>query len=68
LWETVTAAIAAVAVTLLASWRYWRKFKTKLNRVTTFMVALEQALYDDKITEEEFRDLFEKFKKIIEDP
>ena len=68
MWETIIGVVATFAVTILASWRYWRKFKTKLNRITTFMVTLDQALYDDKITEEEFRDLFEKFKKIIEDP
>ena len=68
MWETVVGAIVTAAVTLLASWRYWTRLKTKLTAIREFIDTLDDALKDDKVTEEEYRQLWEKFKKLSEDP
>ena len=68
MWETIIGVVATFAVTILATWRHWRKFKTKLKAVREFVDTLDDALYDNSVSEEEYRALFEKFKKIIEDP
>jgi oligoendopeptidase F len=68
MWETVVGVIVIAAVTLLASWRYWIRFKAKLTAVREFIDTLDDALKDDKVTEEEYRQLWEKFKKLVEDP
>ena len=68
MWETVVGVIVTAAVTLLASWRYWTHFKTKLAALRDFIDTLDDALKDDKVTEEEYRQLWEKFKKLAEDP
>ena len=53
-------------VVLLASWAKWGRLKTKIKAVREFVVLLDEALYDDRVTEEEWQQLWEKFKKILE--
>jgi len=66
MWEEVISVVVTFAVVLLASWRYWGRFKAKLKAIREFIDELDDALYDDKISEEEYRKLWEKFKKIVE--
>jgi hypothetical protein len=40
-------------------------FKRKLKEVREAIDALDDALQDDKISEEEFREIWDKFKAII---
>jgi oligoendopeptidase F len=68
MWETVVGVIVTAAVTLLASWRYWARFKTKLAAIRDFIDTLDDALRDDTITDSEYQQLWEKFKKLVEDP
>jgi hypothetical protein len=67
MWETVVGVIVTAAVTLLASWRYWIRFKTKLTAIREFIDTLDDALKDDKVTNSEYEELWERFKKLVED-
>ncbi|MCK5612419.1 hypothetical protein KAR91_61675 [Candidatus Pacearchaeota archaeon] len=40
-------------------------FKAKLHQIRTFLDTVDDAVYDDDITEEEFRRSFEAFKKLV---
>ncbi|MEM2697957.1 MAG: hypothetical protein QXF17_01410 [Ignisphaera sp.] len=40
-------------------------FKSKLHAFRKFVDELDDALYDDKISEDEFRSLWERFKALI---
>jgi hypothetical protein len=64
----VVGVVVTAAVTLLASWRYWSRFKAKVSAVRGFVDALDDALKDDKVTEEEYKVLWERFKAVVEDP
>jgi hypothetical protein len=57
--------LATFLLGLIGSFVYWGKFKTKLHAVTNFLVEVDKAIYDNQITEEEFRRIYEAGKKII---
>jgi hypothetical protein len=40
-------------------------FKRKLRAIREAIDTLDDALYDNKITEDEYRAIWEKFKKIV---
>ena len=63
--ETVIGIIVSVAVTILAAWRKFEQFKQKLTDIREFVDALDDALKDSKITEEEWQALWEHFKKLV---
>lgn len=63
--ELVTAVIAivsAIGVSLVV----WNKFKYKLGEIRKFIDTLDDALYDNKVTEKEYQEIWESFKTIIE--
>lgn len=53
---TMVAAIATIASMLLGA--RWQLAKKKLSQIRTLIVKVDDALYDNKISEEEFRDIF----------
>jgi hypothetical protein len=57
----LNTALTAVATFFFA----WGIFKRKLRTIREAIDTLDDALYDDKITEDEYRAIWEKFKKII---
>jgi ribosome recycling factor len=63
--ETVIGIIVSVAVTILAARRKFEQFKQKLTDIREFVDALDDALKDSKITEEEWQALWEHFKKLV---
>jgi len=65
-WETVLGALAAFLVALAAAWRHWGRFKGKLRAVRELVDELDEALRDDRVTEEEWRRLWEKLKALVE--
>jgi len=62
--ELVTAIIAvasAIAVSLAA----WNRFKGKLSQIRKLVDDLDDALYDDKLSEEEYRKIWEYFTEVV---
>jgi hypothetical protein len=57
--------LATFLLGLIGSVAYWAKFKTRLHAVRNFVDAVDESIYDDKITEQEFRTTWEAGKKII---
>jgi len=52
----IVAAIISIAVILLGA--RWQLAKKKLSQVRTLIDKVDDALYDDNISEQEFRDIF----------
>ena len=52
----IVAAIISIAVILLGA--RWQLAKKKLRQVRTLIDKVDDALYDDNISEQEFRDIF----------
>jgi uncharacterized ion transporter superfamily protein YfcC len=57
----INTVITAVATFFLT----WGVFKRKLHTIREAIDTLDDALYDNKITEDEFRAIWEKSKKIV---
>jgi cell shape-determining protein MreC len=63
--ETISIVITAVVSVLATFFTTWGVFKRKLHTVREFVDTLDDALQDDKVTEQEYRELWEKFKAIF---
>lgn len=63
--ELVTAILAIVGA-IGASLVVWNKFKSRLSQIRKLIDTLDDALYDNKVTEKEYREIWESFKAIIE--
>lgn len=50
----------AVATLIIGYLFGYTQLKEKIHEITEFFVAVDAALYDNTVTEEEFRDVFEK--------
>jgi predicted glycoside hydrolase/deacetylase ChbG (UPF0249 family) len=71
--ETVILPLAGIVLAYLAA-KYGVKFAaakklleaiaTETEKVNTMMEAVEDALYDDKVTEEEYRDMYEHLMEL----
>ena len=46
----------------LAAWLYLRK---NVHKVRVLVDTVDDALYDDKVTEAEYRDIWEQFKRLL---
>jgi hypothetical protein len=58
--------IATIVITwFVRGWKDWAEVKLKLVEINELLGAVNTALYDDKVTEDEFVNIFEKFKKVI---
>ena len=63
--ELITAIIAivsAIGVSLVA----WNSFKEKLSQIRKFVDTLDDALYDNEVTEKEYQQIWENFVSVIE--
>lgn len=68
--DTTLAIISAaliISTVAAAAFVYYIRFKRKLKAFREFIDLLDDALYDDRITEEEYRALWDKFKRLIND-
>lgn len=43
----------------------WQIVKSKLSEIRQLVDAVDDALYDDSVSEDEFRDIFRKFETIV---
>jgi len=69
-WVDVIGYVVTVLAVLLSVFalRYWRKFKAKLRPMAELFVELDRAFADDVVTKEECRRVWEKVKRVWEDP
>lgn len=62
--------ILALLFTMIIGWvvgnRNYQKFKDSLDKFTQLVNEVNIALYDDKVSEEEFRKVWEKMKGFYE--
>jgi hypothetical protein len=63
--ETISLVITAIISILATFFTQYILFKRKLRAVREFIDKLDDALYDDRITEDEYKELWEKFKAIL---
>ena len=66
--DWIIASATTIVVGLVAGYKLYAKFKKKLGAIVVALSEVDKALYDDKVTEEEFRTIFEAFKKVATDP
>ena len=63
--ELINAIVAIIIAAGGSSLATYIVFKHKLRAFRELIDELDDALYDNKVTEEEFRRLWEKFKALI---
>ena len=62
--EIISAAIAIIGSVSFAV-IYWQRFKSKLSTVRWMFDIVDDALQDDKITEEEWNGIWKAVKKVV---
>jgi len=68
------AGVIGYVVTILAillsvfALRYWRMFKAKLKPMAELFIELDRAFADDVVTKEECQRIWERVKRVWEDP
>jgi len=63
---TVLALLGTMVLGWIAGNVQYQKMKERLQRFTELMDEINSAVYDDKVTEEEFRKIWEKAKGFYE--
>lgn len=61
----ITTVISFV-VGMLARQPAYQKVKAKFSQSKEFLTHIDDALYDNKVTEEEFRKIFDSGKKLVD--
>lgn len=59
--SAVIAVVASVASTVI----YWQRFKSKLSLVRRLIDSIDDAVKDDKVTDEEFERIWDTARQII---
>jgi hypothetical protein len=59
----VTAVVMAAAVLLGNRWQH---AKSRLTEIRQLVDTVDDALYDDRVSEEEFREIFQRLMHFIE--
>lgn len=62
----IIATLISFAIGILSRQPSYEKAKSKFSQSKEFLVQIDDALYDNKVTEEEFRKIFDAGKKIID--
>jgi hypothetical protein len=62
----VFATIISFVVGIIVRHPSYQKAKSTVSYSKEFLTKLDDALYDDKITEDEFRAIFDTGKKIMD--
>lgn len=63
---TLIEVVIPIIITVAGLGGFWILFKSRLTSVRNFIVGLDDALKDDKLTSAELKLLAELIKKIIE--
>ncbi len=62
----IVATLLSFAFGILARQPAYQNIKSKFSLSKEFVTQIDDALYDDKVTEEEFRKIFDAGKKLID--
>lgn len=62
----IIATLLSFAIGILLRQPAFQKAKIKISTSRQFLTEIDDALYDNKVTEEEFRKIFDAGKKIID--
>lgn len=60
------AVIISFVIGILAKQPAFQKAKGRLSNAREFIIQVDDALYDNKVTEEEFRKIFDAGKKLVD--
>jgi len=63
---SIIATLISFAVGMLARQPAYQKVKGKFSQSREFLTQIDDALYDDKVTDEEFRKIFDSGKKLVD--
>jgi len=58
--------ILGVVVPIISALTAYKKFKSKLNQIRHLIDSVDDAIYDDEISEDEFRFVWSKFLNVIQ--
>jgi hypothetical protein len=56
--------ILGVVVPIVSGLTAWKAFKAKLNMIRKLIDTVDDAIYDDKVTENEFRVIWNNFTEL----
>lgn len=59
----IVSAVITIAAVLLGI--RWQLAKVRLSEIRKLIDAVDDALYDDSISEEEFREIFQRLRSVI---
>jgi hypothetical protein len=59
----VTAVVTAAAVLL---GNRWQQARSRLTEIRQLVDAVDDALHDDRLSEEEFQEIFQRLMNIVE--
>lgn len=62
----IIATLVSFAIGILSRQPAYQKVKLKFSQSKEFLTQIDDALYDNKVTEEEFRKIFDSGKKLID--
>jgi len=61
----IVSAIIAIVGSIAGATIYWQRFKTKLSQVRQLIEVVDDALYDNKVTEKEYQAIWEAVKRLL---
>lgn len=61
--QAIAAAVLTIAATLLGA--RWQRAKNKLSEIRQLVDSVDDAVYDDKVTEEEFRTIYQRLTTVV---
>jgi len=62
---TLLSTLLSFVIGILARQPAFQKFKSKTKMSKSFIEEIDNALYDDKVTDEEFRKIFDSGRKLV---
>lgn len=63
--EIMQIVNAVLGILFVFAGAYALKFKAKLSSIRTFFDTLDDAMIDDRISENEWNDIYKIFKKVV---
>ena len=61
----VIGSIVGILIALAAGFGFWVKFKRRFSEIVDLLMTLDAAWKDNKITDEEWNQIWEKLMRII---
>ncbi len=62
---SIITAVIAIAGSISVASIYWQKFKARFDLFRKTIDTVDDAIYDDHVTEQEFQAIWEGFKALV---